>query len=44
MANDAIMFSSLLVMPIQYEKLKKSSIDVNVSEWSHKEEPIEKAV
>ncbi len=33
MADDAIMFSSLLVMLIENEKLKESPIDVNVSQW-----------
>ncbi len=42
--NDAITSSSLSVMPIQDEELEKTSIYVNVFQWSHKDKPIKRVV
>ncbi len=44
MADDVITPSNPLVALIEEEELKKSSLDVNVSQWSHKKEPPKKMV
>jgi hypothetical protein len=42
--DDAIMSSSLPIMPIQNEELEETPIYVNVSQRSHENKPIERVV
>jgi hypothetical protein len=44
MADDTIMSSSLSVALIQDEKLEKTSIDMNVSQWPCERKLIKKVV
>jgi hypothetical protein len=41
MADDAITSSSLLVVPIEDENIKKPPINVNVSQWPREKKSIE---
>ncbi len=44
MVDDVVTPLNLVVAPVEEEELEKTSFDVNVSQWSHDEEPFEKVV
>jgi hypothetical protein len=44
MADDVTTPSNPPVAPIEEEKLEEATLDVNVSQWSHEEEPSRRVV
>ncbi len=44
MVDDAIMFSSLLVTPVQNEEFEETLINLNVSQWLCEKEPIKRVL
>ncbi len=44
MVNDVVMPSNLPVSLIEKEELEEALLDMNVSQWSHEEEPSKRMV